>query len=155
MIVDANVVLRAFFPDEAQAQAQALIRDHVIGHVQLAAPTLLLYEFTNAVLQAARRGRITNEEGEAILVAFDGLGIELDTVTWQQILPLAQRFDRSAYDAAYLALAEVREEPLVTGDLRLYNAVRDTLDWVQWIDDVDETLPEQRGEHGKDHPMLR
>jgi predicted nucleic acid-binding protein len=108
----------------------------------LAAPTLLFYEFTNAVLQAARRGRITNEEGEAILVAFDGLGIELDTVTWQQILPLARQFDRSAYDAAYLALAEAREETLVTGDLRLYNAVRDTLDWVQWIDDADETLPE-------------
>jgi predicted nucleic acid-binding protein len=155
VIIDANVVLRAFFPDEAQAQAQALIRDHVIGHVQLAAPTLLFYEFTNAVLQAARRGRITNEEGEAILVAFDGLGIELDTVTWQQILPLARQFDRSAYDAAYLALAEAREETLVTGDLRLYNAVHDALDWVQWIDDADETLPEQRGEHGKDHPMLR
>ena len=49
MIVDASVILAAFFPDEAQARAQALIRDHVIGRRQLAAPTLLLYEVTNCL----------------------------------------------------------------------------------------------------------
>lgn len=133
MIVDASVLLRAFFPDEQQAQAQALIRDHVTGRVRLVAPTLMLYEMTNAVVQAVRRGRITDEEGEDILTAFDGLGIGMEPVTWQRVLPLARRFDRSAYDAAYLALAEARGETLVTGDLRLYNAVRDHLDWVRWI----------------------
>ena len=135
MVVDASVILQAFFPDEAQAQAQALIRDHVSGHVRLTAPTLLLYEVTNAVLQAVRRGRIGDEEGEAILTAFEGLGIELEPVTWQQILPLARRFDRSAYDAAYLALAQARGEPLVTGDRQLYHAVCEHLDWVRWIGD--------------------
>jgi len=57
----------------------------------------------------------------------------MEPVSWRQIWPLARRFDRSAYDAAYLALAQARDEPLVTGDLRLYNAVRDHLDWVRWI----------------------
>lgn len=135
MIVDANIILRAFFPDEEQVQAHALIRNHVAGRVRLAAPTLILYEVTNAVVQAMRRGRITDQDGEAILTAFEGLGIELEPVTWQQILPLARQFDRSAYDAAYLALADRRGEPLVTGDLRLYNAVRDHLDTVLWIGD--------------------
>jgi predicted nucleic acid-binding protein len=135
VIVDANVILRAFFPDEEQVQAQALIRNHVAGRIRLAAPTLILYEVTNAVVQAMRRQRITDKDGEAILAAFEGLDIELEPVTWQQMLPLAQRFDRSAYDAAYLALAEMRREPLVTGDLRLYNAVRDHLDTVRWIED--------------------
>jgi predicted nucleic acid-binding protein len=133
MIVDASVLLRAFFPDEEQVQAQALIRDHVIGRIRLIAPTLILYEVTNAVVQAVRRERITDEEGEDILIAFDGLGIRMETVTWQQVWPLARRFDRSAYDAAYLALAEARGETLITGDLRMYNAVRDHLDWVRWI----------------------
>jgi predicted nucleic acid-binding protein len=133
MIVDASVLLRAFFPDEEQVQAQALIRAHVIGRIRLIAPTLILYEVTNAVVQAVRRERITDEEGEDILIAFDGLGIRMETVTWQQVWPLARRFDRSAYDAAYLALAEARGETLITGDLRMYNAVRDHLDWVRWI----------------------
>jgi len=135
MIVDACVLLRAFLPDEKQAQAQTPVRDHVSGRVQLVAPTLLLYEFTNAVVQAIRRGRISGEDGDAILSAFEGLGIAMEPVSWRQILPLAQRFDRSAYDAAYLALAEARGEPLVTGDLRMYNAVHDHLDWVRWIED--------------------
>ncbi len=135
MIVDASVILRAFFPDEDQTQAQALIRDHVSGQLRLVAPTLLLYEVTNAVLQAVRRGRVAGEQGEAILTSFEGLGIKMEPVTWQQMLPLARRFDRSAYDTAYLALAEARGEHLITGDLRLYHAVRDHLDWVMWIGD--------------------
>jgi predicted nucleic acid-binding protein len=133
VIVDASTLVAAFFPDEQQAEAQALIRDHVIGRLQLAAPDLLLYEVTNAVVQARRRGRISDEQAADILSSFEGLNIVLRPVTWQQVLPLAQRFDRSAYDAAYLALAEATDQPLVTGDLRMYNAVREHLDWVKWI----------------------
>ena len=133
MIIDANVVLRAFFPDEQQAEAQALIRDHVSGRVELAAPTLLLYELINSVRQAERRARVTAEEGEAILSAFENLGIMLEPVAWQEVLALARRFDCSAYDAAYLALAQEHEVTLLTGDRRLYNAVHESLSWVQWI----------------------
>jgi predicted nucleic acid-binding protein len=135
MIVDASVILSAFFPDEAQAQAQALIRDHVMGRVELAAPALLLYEVTNAVVQARRRGRITEEQAQDVLTSFEGLEIALQPVSWQQMLPLAVRYDRSAYDAAYLALAERSRQPLITGDRRLYHAVHEDLDWVQWIGD--------------------
>jgi predicted nucleic acid-binding protein len=135
MIVDASVVLAAFFPDEDQQQAQALIRDHVAGRVQLAAPTLLLYEVTNAVVQAMRRERIVEEQGSEILTSFEGLSIALEPITWQQILPLAQRFGRSAYDAAYLALAEATGQGLVTGDQRMYKAVYEQLPWVRWIGD--------------------
>ena len=133
MIVDASVVLSAFFPDEAQEQAQALIREHVMGRVALGAPSLLLYEVTNAVVQARRRNRISDEQAEQILSALEDLGIALQPVPWAQMLPLALRFDRSAYDAAYLALAESTGRPLITGDRRLYNAVHQDLDWVQWI----------------------
>jgi len=51
---------------------------------------------------------------------------------------VALRFDRSAYDAAYLALAEATDQPLFTGDSRMYNAVREHLDWVKWIGDYRE-----------------
>ena len=75
MIVDASVILGAFVPDEQQTEAQALIRDHVIGRLQLVAPNLLLYEATNAVAQARRRGRIRDKPVADILSSFDGLGI--------------------------------------------------------------------------------
>ena len=135
MIVDASIILSAFFPDEAQPQAQALIREHVVGRTELIAPTLLLYEVTNAVVQTRRRGRVSDEQAEKTLTSFEGLKIALKPVTWQQVLPFALRFERSAYDAAYLALAEASEQPLITGDRRLYNAVQEHLEWVQWVGD--------------------
>lgn len=66
MIVDASVILRAFFPDEAQSRAQSLIRDHVIGTVTLEAPTLLYYELCNGAWQAERRERIDPEQADLI-----------------------------------------------------------------------------------------
>lgn len=133
MIVDARVILRAFFPDEDQAQA--LVRERVMGRVKLNAPTLLLYEVTHAVVQARRRGRVSEEQAGGILSSFEGLGIALQPVDWQQMLPLAERFGRTAYDAAYLAQAEATGQPLITGDRRLYHAVHEHLDWVQWLGD--------------------
>jgi predicted nucleic acid-binding protein len=135
MIVDASVLLRAFFPDAEQERAQALIRDHVIGHLALEAPDLLLYEVTNAVVQARRRGRVTDEQAEDILSSFEGLGIVLRPVRWQDMFAIALRFDRSAYDAAYLALAEASEQLLITGDARMYRAVHEHLPRVRWIGD--------------------
>ena len=133
MIADASVLLCAVFPDESQAQAQALLRDHAAGYERLKAPTLVVYEVTNAVWQAERRGRISRTQADQILQAAAGLEIELLPLDWGESLPLARRFNRSAYDAAYLSLADRLNERLITADERLYNAVRSKLKWVEWI----------------------
>jgi predicted nucleic acid-binding protein len=135
MIVDASVLLSAFFPDEAQAQAQAVLRAHAAGLERLKAPALIVYEVTNAVWQVERRGRISGAQADEILKAASGLDIELLPFQWGESLPLARKFNRSAYDAAYLALAEARSEKLVTADERLYNAVHPKLKWVLWLGD--------------------
>jgi len=133
MIVDASVLLNAFFPDEAQPQAQALLRQHASGRMRLKAPELLLYEVSNAVWQAERRGRIAEAQAAEILHTAAALNIDLLPLEWGEMLPMARRFERSAYEAAYLTLAERLTEPFVTGDKRLYNAVHPNLDWVIWI----------------------
>ena len=136
MVIDAIVVLRGFFPDEeGHTEAQAIIRAYAHGEMELLAPTLLPYEVTNAVLQAVKRNRISLDKGLEILAAFQGLGIPTMEVPWQRSLELAHTYDRSAYDGAYLALAEETGGGLVTGDRRLYNAVKDHLPWVLWIGD--------------------
>ncbi len=135
MILDASVLLSAFFPDEAQAQAQLVLRVYDGGLERLKAPTLLICEVTNAVLQAERRGRIIKKQADEILQAAAGLDIELYPMEWGDGMPMARQFGRSAYDAAYLTLAERLGEPFITGDLRLYNAVHPALGWVLWIGD--------------------
>lgn len=135
MIVDASVLLCAFFPDEAQAQAQAVLREHAAGREQLKAPAFIVYEVTNAVWQAERRRRISPAQSDEILQAASGLDIQLHPSHWGESLPMARRFDRSAYDAAYLALAEQLGEKMMTADKRLYNAVHSKLRWVLWVGD--------------------
>ena len=140
MIVDASVLLNAFLPDEVQPNALKLVREHVSGRVHLKAPTLLLYELSNAIWQAERRGRINRDQAGRIIESFANLDIELFPLEWGESLPLARRFGRSADDAAYLTLAERLGETLITGDLRLYNAVHPALGWVVWIGDYSENM---------------
>ncbi|MCR4406662.1 MAG: type II toxin-antitoxin system VapC family toxin [Anaerolineae bacterium] len=136
VVIDASVVLKGFFPDEeGHAEAQAIIRAYAQEEIELLAPTLLPYEVVNAILQAVRRDRIHPEKGQEILSAFEELGIPTAAVSWQRAWELAYAYDRSAYDGACLALAEETGSKLVTGDRRLYNAVRDRLPWVLWIED--------------------
>ena len=135
MIVDASVFLHAFLPDEIQPSALALVREHVSGRIALKAPALLPYELSNGIWQAERRGRINHSQADRMIKSFASLEIEIIPQTWGEMLPLARQYDRSAYDAAYLTLAKKMDEPLITGDLRLYNAVQADLDWVLWIGD--------------------
>ena len=140
MIVDASVILCAFFPDEAQEQAQWLIRDHVAGQLTLQAPSLLSYELCNAIWVAERRGRISRDQADEILQAIEDLNIRIQHLDWKELLPLARQYNRTAYDAAYLALAQSNQQPLITGDERLYNAVHKHLEWVLWIEDYHDEV---------------
>ena len=63
------------------------------------------------------------------------LEIEVVTQAWGEVLPLARQFRRTAYDVAYLALAQDLGEPVITGDLRLYHAVYPHVNWAIWIGD--------------------
>ena len=67
-----------------------------MGRVELAAPSLLRYEVASAVIQGRRHERVSDEEAERILASIEGLGVSLRPVTWQQSLPQALRFRRSA-----------------------------------------------------------
>jgi predicted nucleic acid-binding protein len=135
MIIDASALLSAYFPDEALPQAQELVRRHLLGGVQLRAPCLLLYEVTNVVWQGERRKRIASAQGDRILQSIVGLSLELYDTTAMDALALARKYNCSAYDAAYLALAAQLEEQLITGDARLYKAVSHDFRWIGWIQD--------------------
>ena len=89
--------MSAFFPDEAQAQAQAVLRQHAVGKERLKAPALIAYEVINVAWQAEQRGRIASAQAEEILQAASGLNVELLAVDWGESLPLARKFNRGAY----------------------------------------------------------
>ena len=96
-------------------------------------------EIVSALHRLTRSGRIAPQRGEAALSAF--LALEIRWSHRRDILPLAwelaRRFDRpTAYDAAYLALAQLHDCEFWTADERLYNAVKPELPWVRWLGEL-------------------
>ena len=135
LVVDRNVVAKWFFPEELQQQALALQSDWMAGTVDLVAPVLILTEVSNITWKKQRLSLIT--PAEAIGTIEDLLLLSISTVESQTVLrqaySLASRFDRTIYDALYLALAAFMSAKLVTADLRLYNAVSSHLELVQFL----------------------
>jgi len=136
LVIDASVILKWYLPDEEFAQKALNILDrHVSGEIALYAPTILPYEILNALIVAERIGRVNEEVTQNAYNAFLDLEINFlnPFLDYQGIISLARSFDRSVYDASYLAVANKRDIDFVTGDRRLFNAVRKELKSVKWI----------------------
>jgi len=143
LVVDSSVVAKWLFREPLTDQALAVRRDWELSRVDLIAPELMLVEVSNIIWKKQRANLITEEEGTSALTNL--LALEILTVEQQTILPraytLARLFDRTVYDALYLALAEEIGARFITADLHLCNAVGLSLGFVQYLDTYDS--PEQ------------
>jgi predicted nucleic acid-binding protein len=89
-------------------------------------PALWLYEVTNVIELATRKGRITEEKAGAFLEILGDLPIEIENpsrpLAFTSIRALANRYKLTAYDASYLELAVRHNLPLATLDNALAQA---------------------------------
>jgi len=136
VVVDASVAIKWFVPEIHAQAARRLLREGVA----LLAPDLIWAEVANALWRKWRNKELAAEDVEGILNDFRRYplricsGESLYDVAW----PVARGSGRTFYDSFYLALAMSNGCPLVTADLRFYNAVKDT-SWGQsclWVEDV-------------------
>ena len=113
-VLDASVVLKWFHVEgERHAEAAKGLRDRFeAGELRVAAPPLLLLEIINV---AARRWHWEASRLEALATSLPDLGFELVEPDPRLIAHWAAR-GLTAYDAAYVAVAEEAEFPLVTDD---------------------------------------
>jgi predicted nucleic acid-binding protein len=119
LVVDASVIAAALFGEERHsiAVAMLLIRS-------LAAPQLVDYEIANVALKKRRLGQIDAEDVAGALADFLALDLARHPVDVAATLALAERYKLSAYDAAYLWLAETLATPLATFDDKLAAVAR-------------------------------
>lgn len=116
-IVDASVLGAAFFEEAHSAAARAFIRDAR----DLTAPSLLVLEIASIAAKKVWKGLSPVDVGARAvretprLVSLIGTLDDLAPVAFQ--LAAEHRF--SAYDATYLALAEIRQARVVTLDEKL------------------------------------
>lgn len=90
-----------------------------VRRAELSAPSAVLYEAANAIRGLERGGQLTGEQAEAAHA--DVLGLELRQVPYgflaDRIWTL--RHNLTAYDAAYVAVAELLNATLITLDHRI------------------------------------
>jgi predicted nucleic acid-binding protein len=115
-----------------------LLEKYISDKLDILAPSLLDYEVVNGLVIASRRGRIEEEQLLTAVDGFVGLGIKLKNLSMfsPQLLYYCKVYNRSVYDASYLALAEDEGIPFITLDQGIYNAVRKNLQWVKWLGDI-------------------
>ena len=135
LCVDANLVIR-LVTDPAAEDVQRLWEQWDAERRQIAAPTLLYYEVTNALYRYQKSGFLGQSAVQQALEAALALPLRLYAeadLHWRA-LELAGRLSLpAAYDAHYLALAEWLGAEFWTGDGRLAHAVQATLPWVHLV----------------------
>jgi len=133
VVVDASVALKWVLDDEEGVDQAVMLRDEGIeGRLQLVAPSLWLYELANGLVNAVRRRRLSKTDGRRSLTHLTALGVELADPASDATYAHAMRYEFSADDAAYVALAAALEAPLWTGDRALHTSVPEAVD-VRWI----------------------
>lgn len=134
--IDANIALKRLVHEPDSILAHGLWAEWKAQQVIIIAPTLWAYEVTSVLRKFVHRGRLSPQLEQQTLVAAHRLPVSLRRPTGlhQRASELACRFNRpAAYDAHYLALAEMAGCPFWTSDERLFNAVRSELPWVNWL----------------------
>jgi predicted nucleic acid-binding protein len=127
LIVDASVALKWFLDDEPLLIEAKIVLD---GAERLIAPELIVAEVCNAVWRGVRVNRIRQAQAEAIARSLPGLFASLVPVSGlaERAVIIAGQLDHAVYDCFYLALAEFRDLPFVTADVRFLRKLEGT-DW--------------------------
>ena len=130
--IDASLLVRLMMgPNATKLETQ--LADWEKSGIQLAAPSLVHYEVSNALYQYHRLEFISKE---ALLLAQDAvlaLPVQLfsDNSLHKKAIQLATQFNLpAAYDAHYLGLAQHLGAEFWTADKKLFKKVKLALDWV-------------------------
>lgn len=120
-VMDASVTACWALRDEDAGIAGAALER--IRNDQAIVPALWWFEIRNVLLVNERRKRISHADATDFLRDVDRLNIAIDRAPHsERILGIARENALSAYDAAYVELAERLRSPLATLDRDLMKA---------------------------------
>ncbi|HHY45798.1 MAG TPA: type II toxin-antitoxin system VapC family toxin [Firmicutes bacterium] len=136
--VDASLVVKWLVDEEESELALEILESWLSGGVTIISPTLLIYEVPSVLRKLTMQGKLTPERAWEGFQYLGAVGIQLESSA-QLLLKaweISMQFRMSTiYDAAYIALAELRGCPLYTCDRRLIRVVDGKLPWVKGLTD--------------------
>jgi predicted nucleic acid-binding protein len=126
-VLDCSATVPWVFASEATPATDALL-DALADGAKAWVPALWHLELANVLLGARRKGRIDPAGIEQFFSVLSVYDIEVDgetmPVAWSKTLAVAERFNLTVYDAAYLELALRKGLPLASLDTALRAAVK-------------------------------
>jgi predicted nucleic acid-binding protein len=138
VVLDASVILKWYLLDEEHGEkALEFLNRFVSDDPEIIAPALLEYEVINGLVAARKRGRLQEDLIVSAIEGFMNLGLRMVGLSglYSRVIHFCKAYNRSAYDASYLALAESEKISFITADETLYNSVKKDLNWVKWLGD--------------------
>lgn len=126
-VLDASMTLAWALPDETSRRADRFLAQASRNYM-FWVPALWWYEVANALTMAERHHRLTEADRIRLIELYSMLPIQTDATlnpdAVRQFHILAKEYTLSAYDTAYLELAQRRGLGLATLDQRLITAAR-------------------------------
>jgi len=126
-VMDCSIAAALGLPDEASSVANAFLLQ--MPNDKIWVPSLWWYEIGNVLVSAKRRARISDNDASGLIQLYGDLPINTDTASGADLMArihhLAITYKLSAYDAAYLELAERKQAGIATLDNKLLQAARD------------------------------
>jgi predicted nucleic acid-binding protein len=129
IVLDASVIAKLFLKEEGSDIAIRLKDGHVQGKIEILAPSLMKYE----LISALKSKKFSKGEIKLALEVVRDYGfsiMELDDGLFDKVAELSIDYNISAYDAAYIALAEDTGVILCTADGKMHGKVK-KLDFVK------------------------
>lgn len=135
-VVDASVVIQWYLPEQYSEHSERLLSPSI----ELLCPDLLISEIGNTLWKHVRRAECSYDEALAILDEIESpfLRVWSAALLAGEALDIACRMNRTFYDSVYIALAVKTDCPMVTADLKLYNAMKVTPlgNHIAWVGDI-------------------
>ena len=135
--VDASILLKLIVDEPGSDEVDALWRSWIDKDARVIAPSLLRYEITAVLRKKVYRKQLSQEIAGAALSAALSLAT-VECVDMPDLHPraleIACQYDLpTAYDAHYLALAEIWNGVFWTADRRLYHHLGEKLHYIRCL----------------------
>lgn len=148
-VLDTSITMTWCFEDETSALSEVILdrlkRDPAV------VPSLWRYEVTNVLTVGQRRGRLNESQAIRFLTLLGKLPIRTDDAEPdpKTLLAVADRHGLSAYDAAYLELAQRKGLNMATQDERLRSATLESGLSVMSAEPDHDVQDAAEGSHGE------
>lgn len=119
LVLDASAALRLPLDDQGEAEVRAQVRDRISAGEPILVPPIFWLEVVNVL---AHRYRYPPDAIVEALYELEQIGVaaaDIGRPTVLAVIDAVGRSGLSAYDAAYLVLAESANATLLTADVRL------------------------------------